>query len=224
MGLFGLFGRNRGGDEDEELDLEQYRGMRVEVASMQGHLLFIARLVAIEDDTAQLHQYSEASISLPMGAPLEVRLRGYSDTDSAAVYLAGEITLCAPKTWRVEDLHLVETTNDRAFFRMETNLNARVSPMDRPGTEDRCKLTDISVGGARILSDQTYVPGSRLRLQVRLLPDQDISVITCQVLRVIPKDLDQFEYGCRFLGMSEAEEDHITRIIFDMQRKKRANG
>ena len=65
--------------------------------------------------------------------------------------------------------------------------------------------------------------GDKFLLRAQLLPDRDPTVILCQVLRVIPREQGRTEYGCRFLELKEADEDKITQIIFDMQRKKRSS-
>ena len=91
------------------------------------------------------------------------------------------------------------------------------------GEEDSCRLLNISVGGARIGSGREYQVGDKFLLRAQLLPDREPTVILCQVLRVIPREQGRTEYGCRFLELKEADEDKITQIIFDMQRKKRSS-
>ena len=44
-----------------------------------------------------------------------------------------------------------------------------------------------------------------------------------QVVRVIAKDAEEFEYGCRFLELTEADQEQITKNIFAAQRKKRGH-
>ena len=42
-----------------------------------------------------------------------------------------------------------------------------------------------------------------------------------QVMRVIEKDGAGFEYGCRFLELTDADQEQITQNIFAAQRQKR---
>ena len=42
-----------------------------------------------------------------------------------------------------------------------------------------------------------------------------------QIVRVIAKDEEKFEYGCRFLELTEADQEQITKNIFAAQRQKR---
>ena len=74
----------------EELDI--YSGMRVEVTTAAGQILFVAKLMGLHGDKAELHQYSEAAIS-EVEEPLPVRIRGYSDRERKAVYMEGAIKI-----------------------------------------------------------------------------------------------------------------------------------
>lgn len=229
MALFGLFGKGSGkqaskAETPPEAELELYSGMQVEITGPDGEILFVARLLGIRENSAQLNQNSEAHLpQTEDGAPLPVQIRGYSDRDSKAVHLEGAITPRPNRVWLAENLKLIKTGNDRAFFRMDTNLNASVTPMGQADTsEELCRLLNISVGGARIGTDSDYQVGDRFLLRARLLPDREPTVILCQVLRIIPREQGKAEYGCRFLELNESDEDKITQIIFDMQRQKRA--
>lgn len=44
----------------------------------------------------------------------------------------------------------------------------------------------------------------------------------CQVLRIVEKEEEEFEYGCQFLEMIEEDQKAITQNIFAAQRKKRS--
>ena len=44
----------------------------------------------------------------------------------------------------------------------------------------------------------------------------------CQVLRIIKKDGDEYEYGCQFLEVTEEDQEKIIQNIFEAQRIMRA--
>ena len=50
------------------------------------------------------------------------------------------------------------------------------------------------------------------------------SVLYCQVLRIIKKEDGQFDYGFKFLGMTNEDQDKITQQIFTAQRQQRGRG
>ena len=87
--------------------------------------------------------------------------------------------------------------------------------------EKPCKLLNISVGGARIASEFRYHDGDKFLLKVRLMEDRPESAMFSQVMRVIEKDGGKFEYGCRFLELTEEDQEKITQNIFAAQRQKR---
>ena len=233
MGFFELF-KKRAPEEPppaapapkapEQEDIAVYSHMRVEVTAMDGQLLFVAKLMSPRGTTAELHQYSEAEMPPEAGTePLHVRIRGYHDHLRKAVYMEGVITPQPKHIWHVDGLTVARVGNDRAFFRLDTNLDASVTKFSgRNAGEKPCKMLNISVGGARISAEQQYWEGDKLLLTVKLLEDRDPSIMYCQVLRVIEKEDAPSEYGCQFLELNEADQDKITENIFTAQRKSRS--
>lgn len=229
MKLFGLFGKRAKEqpspkpERAESLDdLDIYSGMRVEVTTFEGQLLFVAKLLGLRGQKAELHQYSETTLSKD-SEPLPVRIRGYSDRERKAVYMEGVITPAPQNIWQVEELTVCRIGNDRAFFRLTTNIDATATMFSGLEMGEKpCKLLNISVGGASISSERRYQQDDKFLLKVKLLEDRPTSAIFSQVVRVIEKDDGKFEYGCQFLELTEEDQDKITRNIFDVQRQKRA--
>lgn len=203
----------------QELDI--YSGMRVEVTTHTGQILFVAKLLGLHGNKAELHQYSESEIAGDVES-IHVRIRGYSDYERKAVYMEGVIASGPQRIWQVENLTVVRVGNDRAFFRLETNLEATATTFSGLGMGERpCKLLNISVGGASISSEHRYHEGDKFLLKVRLLEDRPESAMFAQVVRVIEKDGGRFEYGCRFIELTEPDQERITQNIFAVQRQKR---
>ena len=98
MGLFNWFKqldreelvRERERDWDRDM-AEVYSGMRVEVTTFDGRMLFVAKLMDIKGCEAELYQYSESPIPEDT-EPFRVRIRGYNDHDRKAVYMEGTIS------------------------------------------------------------------------------------------------------------------------------------
>lgn len=198
-----------------------YSGMRVEVTTDTGQILFVAKLMGLHGKKAELHQYSEIEISQKEES-LHVRIRGYNDHDRKAVHMEGIITPMPKHIWQVDEMIVVRTENERAFFRLTTNLDATVTMFSGLEMGEKpCKMLNISVGGAGISSEYRYHEGDKFLLKVRLLEDRPESVMYSQVLRVIEKDGQKFEYGCQFLELSEEDQKQIIQNIFAVQRRKR---
>ena len=227
MRLFDFFGRRpappppEAGEERGNEELTLYSGMRVEVTTFEGQLLFVAKLLGLHGSRAELHLYSESALSQE-SEPLRVKIRGYSDRDRKAVYMEGVITPASKNIWTVEELTLCSTGNDRAFFRLTTNLEATATMFSGLAMGEKpCRLLNISVGGASLSSEFRYHQGDKFLLKVKLLEDRPVSAIFSQVVRVIEKEDGKFEYGCQFLELTEEEQDKITQNIFAVQRQKR---
>lgn len=205
--------------EDEELEI--YSGMRVEVTGPDGRMLFVAKLLGLHGDQGELHQYSEAAV--PQGEePLPVKIRGYSDRDRKAVYMEGVIAPLPQNKWSVAELKVCKAGNDRAFFRLETDISATATMFSGLEMGEKpCRLLNISIGGARISSERKYHEGDKFLLKVKLLEDRPESAMFSQVMRVIEKDGGRSEYGCRFLELTEDDQERITQNIFAAQRKQR---
>ena len=181
MGLFDLFrGLVQEKAEEPELpaprqeedELEIYSGMRVEVTTFDGQLLFVAKLIGPREGRAQLHQYSESFSHQGEEEPVRVRIRGYHDHARKAVYMEGTISVLPERKWQVEELVVARIGNDRAFFRLDTNVDATATIMGgRNAGEKACKLLNISVGGACIASAYPFQEGDKFLLKVKLLED-----------------------------------------------------
>lgn len=209
-------------EPEEEKRPDIYSGMRVEVTSFDNRMLFEAKIMNPRGSRARLLQYSEAL--LPSGEPpYRVQIRGYNPSDRKAVYMEGAISPLPQSMWLVEELVVVRVGNDRAFFRLETNLEGSVTTLSGGfgGGEHPCRLLNISVGGACVSCGQRFHEGDRFLLKAKLMQDRDTSIVFCEVVRAVEKDTGRFEYGCRFLELNSADEERITQNIFASQRKKR---
>ena len=123
----------------------------------------------------------------------------------------------------MEELTISKVGNDRAFFRLETNLDATATMFSGLELGEKpCRLLNISVGGASIRSECRYHQGDKFLLKVKLLEDRPVSAIFSQVVRIIEKEGGKFEYGCQFLELTEEDQEKITQNIFAVQRQKRS--
>lgn len=228
MKLFGLLGKkikeqpsHQAEKADDREGLEIYSGTRVEVTTMEGQLLFVAKLLCLHGDKAELHQYSETLIPKDT-YPLRARIRGYLDHERRAVLMEGVIAPAKKNIWTVEELVVQRVGNDRAFFRLSTDLEATATMFSGLEMgEKTCRLLNISIGGACIRSKCRYHEGDKFLLKVRLMEDRPVSAIFGQVVRIITKDNDEYDYGCQFLEMTDDDQEKITKNIFDAQLQSR---
>ena len=136
--------------------------------------------------------------------------------------MEGIITPAPERVWSVEELKVCKTGNDRAFFRLSTDLDATAEMFSGLHMGEKpCRLLNISIGGACISSEYRYHEGDKFLLKVRLLKERPESAMFAEVVRVTEKENSPFEYGCRFLELNDADQEKITQNIFEAQRQKR---
>lgn len=228
MKLRELFGKRAGEDSSGEnkktsdiKQLEIYSGMRVVVETLEGHLLFIASLQNLQQNSAELYQYSETEIfrdvdDEPAGQTesARVKIRGYNDWERKAVFMEGIISPRQKHVWQVDGLTVIRIENERSFTRLDLDVEAVIDTAGGNGAQgEKCILLNISIGGASIRSEKRYHKGDKFLLKAKLLEDRPSSVVYCEVLRVVEKDVDQYEYGCRFLELTEAGQEALARDI-----------
>lgn len=90
---------------------------------------------------------------------------------------------------QVKDLKVTRIENARAFYRLNTDLDATVTTFSGLGAGEKpCKLLNISVGGACIGSSYRYHKGDKFLLKIKLFEDRPESAMLCQVLRIVEKE------------------------------------
>lgn len=201
--------------------LEFNTGTRVEVLTLENHLLFVARMRVVEGNAVELRR--DTGDPLPQALyNSKMKIRGFQK-NAQPFCLVGTVGRSSREFWQLENLEILQTKENRGFFRQNTDLDARVMPSGhyRGLTPElvECKVLDISAGGARVLSRNVYMEGDRFQLQVELLPEEKPFSVTCKVLRVTPRKGYKYEYGCKFEGLSEQEEQRLLQAVFAIQRK-----
>ena len=137
---------------------------------------------------------------------------------------AAEETLAAEHNlfWRREELKFVQVKNERAFFRLETDLDAKIVPLGRfSNKEEAVKVLNISAGGVGIGTKYECCPGDKLLLKVCLLQERGEENLFFRVLRVEKKGIARFVYGCQFMELSNAEQEELMQTILELQRRMR---
>ena len=225
MGLLGLLRKKEPVQKTppaEEEEPEVYPGMRVEVSTMNGNILFGGKMTYRQGTQADVAQYAQFG-PLPEETTFPAQIRGYNERTRKAVLMEGVVTAQPRHIWAVTELKVIRSGNERAFFRLDTNLDATISILGRGFSvgEHPCKMLNISIGGACVRTDLQQHEGDKLLLRVQLMEERDISLMFCQIVRVTDNGDGTFSYGCRFLELTENDEARITQNIFAAQRKKR---
>lgn len=78
---------------------------------------------------------------------------------------------------------------------------------------------NISGGGLRFTSQDSFSAGDRLILKTFLPTYAHAIKIKCEVVRVVPSDKGGFDVAVKFTEMDETTRDKIIKYIFAKQRK-----
>ncbi|MBE6910076.1 MAG: PilZ domain-containing protein [Ruminococcaceae bacterium] len=218
MGLFDWLRGRR--DDDEFDDLSPFAGMRLEVSDENDNLLFSARADIIDDDEMELRPITTPRLR-PGATDVPVQMRGYLTEEKKAVHMDCYISPNRDGTWSVDDLEITATENDRGSYRQPTLIGGTVMPLRQRGLyEIPCRLVNISTGGVCLQLATECKIGDRLLLKSSLLEGWQIKPLMCLVRRVTRR-VQIYECGCEFVDMTPALDEHVSRAIMEMQRRRR---
>jgi len=223
MGLFDLFKRAMKQTEEaaagraRKADLAIYAGMRVEVTSADRSVFLAARLQGLRGDRAQLKLSTDAGLTDRPKEPIPVTLRGYSSKENRAAFLMGTVRVTDGGVWQVEDLRLVKWNDNRANVRVETDAEGTVKLAGGP--EEPCRLVNISQGGVCVGIETCHEVGDTFTLRVKPYPEAGTLVQHCQFLRILERRQGYYEYGCKFIDLSPADEERILRCVTELQKR-----
>ncbi len=233
--LSSLFsGRSRDEDEDDELEVEEEevkeekkkpavplkitKGMTVNVTLSDGKPLLSGKIeeckgtsLSIERDTGQF-----AFNTCDIGSL--VYIRGYGAEGTMPIDVKGTVELSQSIALKVKDVEVIPYDEHRSNFRL--TISAPVSlyyeedkKMQNP---EKCKLVNISTGGALVESEYIHTQGEILQMKVQL-EDYIPMNFMCQILRVDEPQPGVFRYGVLFAKLDERELTNLTRVLFNIQ-------
>lgn len=223
MGLFDAFRKSPKEKRVEEahkramkMDAEVYSGMRVEATSEDGRVFFVARMLELRGDRAQLEPGADGSLMTRSDEPVRVTLRGYSSKEGRAVSMEGDVRVGAGKLWQVENLALLDSQSEhRANVRVEIDLTGGFTVDGRPGVpEESCRVENMGMGGVCFSTQARRDVGDKLRLRLEGLLELGGVPLTCQILRIDARKAGRFVYGCRFLDVDEEMERRLFRAMY----------
>ena len=147
---------------------------------------------------------------------------GYGSRQARVGPIEGEIASQHEFFWRREDLKLVRVENDRAFFRVETNLKAQILHMERFGAgEVPARVRNFSAGGAAIGTKCQCCTGDKILLKVKLLAKEEEWKLFCKVVRIEEHGVSGFVYGCQFIELDREEQgrllESVTRLRWELR-------
>lgn len=203
-------------------------GTIMEILNLENKTIFVGSVEWIKDSMVQITDSSGGFLP-PIEYNSPIKLRFFSG--SQALTLSGVIRGTSENFWRVDELKLLQAEERRQHFRQYTTLEGQVMCVNslfgvKNGNDEQkmgtfnCRVVDLSTTGARIRTDGIYEKGDMLfMVDIRVSPYEPALTVTSIVRRVIENNGAK-EYGCEFYGLSTEEQEAITRLVLDIQRKE----
>lgn len=158
-----------------------------------------------------------------LDAGTRVLVRGY-DTRMEPFSLRATVKKSTLTECEVHDLQLVVHSQRRKSVRYPLSPPADIYALTDTRLNDpqKCRLLNISTGGACIISVYSYDLGDTLKLRVKLIEKGGhTSSYPCQVVRVVLRPDGQYEYGLLFAQLKQEKMADLLRDIKTIQEEAR---
>lgn len=195
-------------------------GMPLELESENGEPLLSGRMTQFSKEFLTLERIP-GTLSFPLLEPgLSVTVRGY-DCGMEPVNLTGSIAESTRVRCVIGEMALVSYQNHRKNFRQPIDVPANFyAPKDRHmARPQKCKVTDISAGGARVSSPFAYSVGEALRLRLELVKGEGYTSYWGEIVRAEKDGDGGYEYGFLFEQLDRRQIDALSRDIRTIQEE-----
>lgn len=194
-------------------DLEIYTGMRVEVTTDDGRMFLAAELTDLRGDRARLLPRMDGSLLTKGDGPVPVTIRGFSSKENRVVVMKARVRLSPSGSWQAERIALVKRGDNRASVRVDVDMDGFLS---FDGLQAPCRVVNMSTGGVCVGTPVRHNVGEKLTLWLTLPVKSGTLTLPFQIVRINERRHGYFEYGCKFLALSEEQEERLTRSIFEL--------
>lgn len=197
---------------------ELFTGILLTVSIQEGKPLLAGRLTAFthEDLTIERTPGQLSFDTCSLGTTAYVR--GTASGSNVPFDLKGNVAESTRVVCRIKNLKVVPHDEQRANFRLPigTDVSLYYQDDERFQNPEKCKLVNISIGGACIESEYIHTEGEVLRLRVQI-EEYTPMVFLGQVIRVEENPPGKFRYGFLFAQLDDQEATALTRVLFNVQ-------
>ena len=129
--------------------------------------------------------------------------------------------------WIVSPPNELTKIQQRDFVRIDVKMNASImfTDQEEEGPETKLLINEISGGGVRLVSSQTYPTGKNVLITFEL-PGHEVIETIGQVVRSEQPQSDRTVYwlGVKFIGIREPQRNKIIKYIFQKQLERHRRG
>lgn len=195
--------------------------MPVEVLSNYSDVLFSGKLATGDRERLTVAKIAGEPDFPTLEAGTAVLVRGY-DANMEPLSLWAKVESSSAAECVTGGLEPVIYDNRRKSVRYSLTPPANIYAVDdvRLNEPQRCRLVNISTGGACVISVFAYELEQILRLRVKLVESGGrISTYQCKVVRAIQRPDGQFEYGLLFDPLQQHTLDDLMHDIKTAQEE-----
>ncbi len=217
-------------------ELEQSLGARCEVKTKDNAFLCMARNFAVHEGVMTLVADSGQLPMVIYNTDLKVMLRR---NGRSPLMIFGQVCGSNENQWRVDRLRPISYEEHRAYFRQIVSVAAEVMCVNG-ATKDTlqkfeelavkipgdvivdCRVMDVSLEGVRFRSRRRFERGDRLMIRNLYLTEGSVYpfVIMMEVRWLGRTSRDEYMCGCKFLNISQREQDALCSAIFTLHREE----
>lgn len=192
-------------------------GMVLNVSLQNGQPLLSGQLTSFTQSSMTLErtpgQFSFATCSIGT----TVYIKGINH-DSVTIDLKGTVEESNRIVLRLKHLRVVPRDEQRSNFRLplDTEVSLYYEEDEHMQNPEKCKLVNLSTGGACIQSEYIHGEGEVLRLRMQI---EDYAPMTFlgEIIRVEEPSHGVFRYGFLFAKLDDNENMALTRMLFNIQ-------
>jgi c-di-GMP-binding flagellar brake protein YcgR len=166
----------------------------------------------------------------PVYASVGAPIYGKVITDSAPYLFVShymEKRMSPLPVWIISPPTEITKLQQREYVRIDAKIPATVTLIDQEEDVPPANLivNDISGGGARLVSPQSYPLGTSLLITFEL-PGQEIIETIGQVVRSEQPqtDLSVYWIGVKYVGLQERQRNKIIKYVFQKQLERHRRG
>lgn len=189
--------------------------MPVEVWANYSDMLFSGKLAECSEERLTVAKIAGEPAFSRLNVGDAVLVRGY-DAKMEPFSLWAKVESSFTTECVMGALEPVVYDDRRKSVRYPLTPPAKIHAMDdtRLNEPQRCRLVNISTGGACIISVFAYELEQTLKLRVKLVESSEhISSYQCKVVRVTQRPDGQFEYGLLFAPLQQQTLDDLMQDI-----------
>ncbi len=206
---------------------QEYTGAMCELKSMDDYPVSVGRVIEIDHDAIGIAALEGERIPL---LQYRRRMKLLVRKGDMFTIMVGIVYLSTNTFVRFEEVVTFEASEQRNAFRVRTKTEAVLYPVLEENDEDEdeepkevpsipVEVIDLSLTGARVLSEQTLHKNMDYQLEMKLMGTKMEFLIRVQ--REVVNQGHRHQYGCSFEKMSDRQSDNLCNKLFELQRIER---